>query len=67
VKEAALSAGALAASLSGSGPSLFALCRGRERAVAVGEAMVEAFAAAGLTADLTISHGRAPGARILGP
>ncbi len=66
VKEAALSAGALAASLSGSGPSLFALCRGRERADAVGEAMVEAFAtAAGLEADLTISHGRAPGARII--
>jgi homoserine kinase len=67
VKDAALNAGALAASLSGSGPSLFALCRGRERAVAVGGAMVDAFAATGLAADLTISHGRAPGARILDP
>ena len=35
VKEAALNAGALAASLSGSGPSMFALCRGKERAEAV--------------------------------
>ena len=66
VKKAALNAGALAASLSGSGPSLFALCRGRERAMAVGEAMVEAFGrAAGLEADLLVSRGRAPGARVL--
>ena len=66
VKEAALRAGALAASLSGSGPSLFALCRGRERAEVVGKRMVEEFrTAAGLDADLTISSGRASGARIL--
>ncbi len=68
VKEAALNSGALAASLSGSGPSLFALCRGRQRAETVGERMVEAFrTAAGLDADLIISSGRAPGARILSP
>jgi homoserine kinase len=66
VKDAALDAGALAASLSGSGPSLFALCRGRERAEAVGERMVGEFqTAAGLDADLIISSCRAPGARIL--
>jgi len=66
VKQAALDAGALAASLSGSGPSLFALCRGRERAGVVGERMVWAFrTAAGLEADLIVSRGRAPGARIL--
>ncbi|MGD8362665.1 MAG: homoserine kinase [Gemmatimonadota bacterium] len=66
VKAAALDAGALAASLSGSGPSLFALCRGRERAEAVGEAMVQAFrASGGLEADLLLSPGRAPGARVL--
>jgi homoserine kinase len=68
VKEAALNAGALAASLSGSGPSLFALCRGRERAAAAGEAMVRAFrVSGGLEADLLVSPGRAPGARILAP
>lgn len=66
VKEAALNAGALAASLSGSGPSLFALCRGRERAESAGAAMVQAFASAGgLEADLLVSRGRAPGARVL--
>jgi homoserine kinase len=66
VKRAALEAGALASSLSGSGPSLFALCRGQENASAVGRAMVDAFrSAAGLTADLTLSSGAAPGARIL--
>lgn len=66
VKESALKAGALAASLSGSGPSLFALCRGRERAEVVGEAMAHAFASVGgLKADILVSRGRAPGARIL--
>jgi len=66
VKEAALSTGALAASFSGSGPSLFALCRSQPRAEAVGRAMVDAFSsAAGLESDLLVSHGRAPGARIL--
>ncbi len=68
VKEAALGAGALAASLSGSGPSLFALCRGEETAKRVGESMVQAFReAADLQANLVISPGRAPGARILDP
>ena len=68
VKEAALNAGAVACSLSGSGPSLFALCRSRNRAQAVGEAMVEAFlSSAGMASDLLVSSGRAPGARILEP
>jgi homoserine kinase len=66
VKEAALNTGALAASLSGSGPSMFALCRGRERAQAVGEAMVEAFSHhGGVASDLIVSRGRAPGAQVL--
>lgn len=45
VRGAALEAGALGAGLSGSGPSIFALCRGEERAVAAGAAMREALAA----------------------
>lgn len=66
VRDAALESGALAASLSGSGPSLFALCRGRDRAREVGDRMVSAFRDhAGLKADLLISSARAPGARIL--
>ena len=68
VKEAALNAGALAASLSGSGPSLFALCRGRGRAMAVAEAMVTAFRTySGLGSDLLVSPGRSAGARVLAP
>ncbi len=66
VKQAALESGALAASLSGSGPSLFALCRGRDRAVAVAERMVGAFKeSAGIEADSIVSPGRARGARVL--
>jgi homoserine kinase len=66
VKAAALEAGALAASLSGAGPSLFALCRGRDRATTVAARMVEAFReSAGLEAESLISPGRARGARIL--
>jgi homoserine kinase len=65
VQEAALNAGALAASLSGSGPSMFALCRGQERAQAVAQRMREVFkAVAGLESDLLVSKGRAPGARV---
>jgi len=40
IKAAAASAGALGSSLSGSGPSLFALCRGADIAARVAEAMV---------------------------
>jgi homoserine kinase len=68
VKRAALESGALAASLSGSGPSLFALCRGRDRAAAVAERMVGAFKeSAGIEADSIVSPGRARGARLLPP
>ena len=68
VKQAALEAGALAASLSGSGPSLFALCRGPDRAREVAARMVRAFReAADLSAHSVISPGRAPGARVLSP
>jgi homoserine kinase len=45
VKKAALDAGALGCSLSGSGPSLFALCRGREAAQRVAAAMTSEVAA----------------------
>jgi len=42
IKQAAVNAGALGCSLSGSGPSLFALCRGRATADAVAAAMTAA-------------------------
>ena len=42
IKRAAAEAGALGCSLSGSGPSIFALCRGRETAARVAAAMTRA-------------------------
>ena len=42
IKQAAIEAGALGSSLSGSGPSIFALCRGRETADRVAAAMTAA-------------------------
>jgi homoserine kinase len=42
IKQAAMEAGALGCSLSGSGPSLFALCRGKADAEKVAAAMTEA-------------------------
>lgn len=55
VKAAALAAGALGCSISGSGPSVFALCDSTGRAAAVAEAMRAAFAAAGLESDVFVS------------
>jgi homoserine kinase len=55
VKAAALAAGALGCSISGSGPSVFALCASRSSAETAGAAMVEAFGGAGLTCDLYVS------------
>jgi len=68
VKEAGLDAGALGISLSGSGPSMFALCRGAKTAAAVGVAMQTAFLDAGdVESDLTVSGIAKEGARVVGP
>jgi homoserine kinase len=55
VKAAAMAAGALGCSISGSGPSVFALCATPEISARAGDAMVAAFAGAGLSCDLYIS------------
>lgn len=55
VKAAALAAGALGCSISGSGPSVFALCANREDCGRAGRAMTAAFKAAGLDSDLYLS------------
>jgi homoserine kinase len=55
VKAAALGAGALGCSISGSGPSVFALCARPEDSARAGDAMVAAFKAAGLASDLYLS------------
>jgi homoserine kinase len=63
-KRAALGAGALGCSISGAGPSSFALVDSAETAAAVQRAMVEAYAAAGLAADGRIERVDTQGARV---
>ncbi|MEM8891634.1 MAG: homoserine kinase, partial [Bacteroidota bacterium] len=55
VKNAALKQGALGCSISGAGPSIFALCEGDETAFKVGIAMQQAFKAEGIAAQRFIS------------
>lgn len=63
VIDAALDAGALGSSISGAGPSIFALCRSERSAAEVAAGMVAAFAAHGLAADAVVSPADCPGAR----
>lgn len=66
VKRAALDEGALGCSLSGSGPSMFALCRSLEIAERVSDRMSATFAdAAGIEADRHVCGISAQGARII--
>lgn len=67
VKAAALAAGALGCSLSGSGPSVFALARSLDEARAVGSAMASAYgeAGGGVPADLWVSAVGTTGARVI--
>jgi len=65
VKGEALAHGALGCSISGSGPSIFALCRGEDKARVVGTAMAQAFEPYRLGTDLYISPINHQGPRIL--
>ena len=66
VKAAALAAGALGCSLSGSGPSMFALAASLDEAKLVGQAMQAAFdQASPLGADLWVSPVGRQGARVV--
>jgi homoserine kinase len=66
VKRAARLTGALGCSLSGAGPSIFALCRSLEEARQVGEAMREAYSSAsGVDSDLWVSPVGARGAHVV--
>jgi homoserine kinase len=67
VKAAALSAGALGCSISGSGPSIFALCASRETAEKAGADMSAAFGKAGLDCDLYVSAVNTRGPVVLSP
>lgn len=57
--------GALAASVSGAGPSIFALCHSFAVARRVATAMVGAFERAGLQSSTVVSPAECPGARII--
>src|SRR5262249_59076280 len=67
IKKAAIDAGALGSSLSGSGPSIFALCRDRATADRVAVAMTAAVKAAiGGEAQTDLSSVSPPGPRVRG-
>jgi len=65
VLDAARGAGALGGGLSGSGPSLFAVTRGRDTAERVVAALAAALEERGLAVDRFVSTLGAPGARLL--
>lgn len=64
VQTAAMEAGALGSSISGSGPSVFAWCE-TERAEAVASDMLSAFSNAGIDAEHWVSAINAPGAHVV--
>ena len=64
-KAAALAAGALGSSISGSGPTAFALTRGPEVGARVAHAMVEAYGAAGHRAAARVAPVDRVGARLV--
>ena len=65
LKKVAKNAGALGAGISGSGPTVFALCNDLEIADRVGMNMSEHFTSLGLKSDLFISTVNPKGATIL--
>lgn len=65
VKQAAFDHGVLGCGISGSGPSMFALCPDSEVAAQAGSAMQNAFKKAGLSSELYLSGISQQGARVL--
>jgi homoserine kinase len=64
-KAAALAAGALGSSISGSGPTVFALARGSDAGERIGRAMRQAYAARGLSSDVLVGRVDRAGARVI--
>lgn len=64
-KAAALAAGAVGSSISGSGPTAFALARGRDSGDHIGAAMAAAYAARGMACDVRVAPVDRLGAQIL--
>jgi homoserine kinase len=65
LKRAALHSGALGAGISGAGPSVFALCRGRDQAEKTAFAMHQAYVETGIEFDMHISAIDPEGVRIM--
>lgn len=64
-KNAALDAGALGAGISGAGPSIFALCRGQEKAEKVAYAMSSSYLDIGIAFDMHVSKINDEGVKIM--
>ncbi len=64
-KKAAIGSGAIGCGISGSGPSIFALCRGEAASGNVADAMKSSLADSGLDSDIFISSLNAPGAYLV--
>ena len=65
VKKAALDAGALGGSISGSGPSIFALSEDKKTAEMAGKAMKNVFSAIGIGSNVFVSQINTQGPRVL--
>jgi homoserine kinase len=65
VKDAAMDSGALGCSISGSGPSIFALSENRETAERISGAMKETFETAGIGSKVFVSKVNKEGVRVL--
>lgn len=65
VKQVAITQGALGCSISGAGPSMFTLSKGRETAERVGKAMREKFALAGIDTRVYVSAINREGPKVL--
>jgi homoserine kinase len=64
-KQAALAAGALGSSISGSGPTAFALVRGRDAGERVAAAMAAAYASCGHRSEVRVAQIDRRGARVI--
>ena len=65
VKKAAMASGALGCSISGSGPSMFALCKGKEKAESAVAAMRKEFKSMEIDSEVFVSKINAVGPRII--
>ena len=65
VKQKSIAAGALGCGISGSGPSIFALCKGEATAIKVAETMMKVYENVGIDYDIHVSKVNNQGIKIL--